>query len=198
MDGEETDKTDEEARESGWVENIAEEPLYVNVLGRRKAKASGDLVSNSHEKRVSGDSVEGEEVMVRELDGGSRMGGGVDGGICIPSLASILEMVLKTAPLVPLKSAVCEDEEENDGNDDDDANLGYLDQITTEIVNHGGVNLIAESDCGLLRDGEDGWVEGNAAEGVIDLFLGQLKGSVEAGGWIRKHFSDPRKGWKLT
>jgi hypothetical protein len=71
LNGEEADKTDEEARESGWVENIAEEPLYVNVLGRRKAKASGDLVGNSHEKRVSSDSVEGEEVVVRELDGGS-------------------------------------------------------------------------------------------------------------------------------
>jgi hypothetical protein len=35
------------------------------------AKMNGDLVGNSHEKRVSSDSVEGEEVVVRELDGGS-------------------------------------------------------------------------------------------------------------------------------
>ena len=139
---------------------------------------------------MSGDPVEGEEVVVRELDGGSGMGDGmvIDSGICVPSLASILEMVLETAPLVPFKSAVCQDEEENGGNDDDDANLGQLDKVTAKVVNHRGINLIAESDRGLLRNGKDRWIERNAVEGVIDLLLGQLKGSVEAANRMRKTF----------
>ena len=105
----------------------------------------------------------------------------IDGGICFPSLASILEVVLETTPLVPFKSGVCKDEEEDDSDDDDRGNLGHLDQVTTEIVNHRDVDLIAEGDRGLLRNGEDGGLEGDAVEGVIDVLLGQLKRSVEAG-----------------
>jgi len=174
LNGEEADDADEEARKSGWVEDVTEEPLGVNVLRRRETKQSGEPVGYPHEKRMSGDSVEGEEVVVRELDGGSRMGGGMvlDSGIRVPSLASVLEVVLEAAPLVPFKSAVCQDEDENDGDDDDDADLGHLDEVTAEIVNHRGVNLIAEGDRGLLRNGTDGWVEGNAVEGVVDLLLG--------------------------
>ena len=183
LNGEEADKADEKARKDGWVENITEEPLGVDVLGRRKTEEGGDLVGNSHEKRVSGDSVEGEEVVVRELDAGSGVGDGmvIDSGIRVPGLASVLEVVLETAPLVPFKNAVCQYEEDNDSDDDDRANLGYLDEVTAEVVNHRGVNLIAESDRGLLRNGEDGWVERNAVERVIDLLLGQLEGSIKAG-----------------
>lgn len=104
---------------------------------------------------MSSDSVESEEVVVRKLDTRSRMGSGrmIDGGIGGPSLASILEVVLEAAPLVPFKSAVSKDEEENDSNDDDDTNLGYLDEVMAEIVNHRCVDLIAESDRGLLGNG---------------------------------------------
>ena len=49
-----------------------------------------------------------------------------------------------------------------------------------DIVNHRGVDLIAEGDRGLLRNGEDRGLEGDAVEGVIDVLLGQLKGGVEA------------------
>jgi len=131
---------------------------------------------------MGSDSVEGEEVVVRELDAGSRMGCVMvmDSGICVPSLASVLEVVLETAPSVPFESTVCKDEEENGGDDDDGANLGHLDKVTAEIINHRGVNPIAESDRGLLGNGEDGRLEGDAAEGVINLLLCQLKGSVEA------------------
>jgi hypothetical protein len=131
---------------------------------------------------MSSDSVEGEEVVVRELDAGSRMGGGrvIDGGIGVPSLASVLEVNLETAPLVPFKSAVCKNEKENDSDDDDGANLGHLNEVTAEIVNHRSVDLIAESDRGLLGNGEDRWPEGDGVEGVVDLLLGQFKGSVEA------------------
>jgi len=131
---------------------------------------------------MSSDSVESEEVVIRELDAGSRMGSGrvIDGGIGGPSLTSVLEVVLKAAPFVPFKSAVCKDEEENDSNNDDDANLGYLDEVTAEIVNHRGVDLIAEGDRGLLGNGEDRGFEGDAVEGVIDILLCQLEGSIEA------------------
>ena len=131
---------------------------------------------------MSGNSVEGEEVVVCELDTRSRMGSGmvIDSGIRVPSLASVLEVVLEAAPLVPFQHTVRKDKDENDSDDDDNTDFGHLDEVTTEIVNHRGVNLIAEGDRGLLRNGKDGWVEGNAIEGVVDLLLGQLEGSVEA------------------
>jgi hypothetical protein len=70
-------------------------------------------------------------------------------------------VVLETAPLVPLESAVSEDEEDDDGDNDDRPNLCQLDEVTTEIVNHGSVDLITESDGGLLSNGEDGRLEGD-------------------------------------
>lgn len=74
---------------------------------------------------MSGDSVESEEVMVRELDAGSQMGGSrvIDSRVGVPSLAGVFEVVLETAPLVPFKSAVGKDEEENGSDDDDRADL---------------------------------------------------------------------------
>lgn len=118
--------------------------------------------------------MEGEEVVVCELDAGGRMSGGraVGSGISVPSLASVFEVVLETAPLVPFKSTVRKDEEENDSDDDDCANLGNLDKVTAEIVNHRGIDLIAEGDRGLLGNGEDGGLERDAVEGVIDILLG--------------------------
>lgn len=128
--------------------------------------------------------MDSEEVVVCELDAGSRMGSGrvIVNGIGFPSLASGLEVVLETAPLVPFKSAVCKDEEENGSDDDDCANLGHLDEVMAEIINHRGVDLITKGDRGLLGNGENGGPEGDAAEGVIDLFLGQLKRGIEAEG----------------
>lgn len=38
MNGEEADGADEEARKNGWVEDVAEEPLDVDVLRRGEAK----------------------------------------------------------------------------------------------------------------------------------------------------------------
>ena len=59
---------------------------------------------------------------------------------------------METAPLVPFQNMVSRD---NDDDDDDDGrpDLRQLHKITTKIVNHGGVNLTAESDGGLLRNG---------------------------------------------
>ena len=107
---------------------------------------------------MGGDSLEDEKVAVRELDGRGRTISGVvmNGRIRVPSLAGILEMFLKTAPLVPFESAICRDEKNDEDDDDDRPNLGHLNKVTTEIVNHGGVNLIAERDGGSLRNGEDG------------------------------------------
>ena len=60
----------------------------------------------------------------------------IDSGIRVPSLTGVFEVVLETAPLVPFKSTVCKDEEENDSDDDDGTNLSHLDKVTAEIVNH--------------------------------------------------------------
>jgi len=176
LNGEETNGADEEAGKSRWMENVTEEPLGVDALRRGKAKQSRDLVGDSHEEGMGSNSVDSEEVVVCELDGGSRM----VGGIGFPSLASGLEVVLETAPLVPFKNAVRKDEDENGSDYDDCANLGHLDKVTAEIVNHRGVDLITKGDRRLLGNGEDGGPEGDAAEGIIDLLLSQLKRSVEA------------------
>lgn len=110
------------------MEDVTEEPSEVNELRGGKAKKSCDLVGDSHEKRVSGDPVEGEKVVVRELDDGSRTGSIVgDSRICVPSLASALEVVLETTPLVPFESAICEDEKDDDNDDDDRGDFRQLD-----------------------------------------------------------------------
>ena len=132
--------------------------------------------------------MEGEKVVVRELDSGGRISSGrvIDSWIVVPSLAGALEVVLETTPLVPLESAVSEDEEDDGSDDDDRPNLCQLDKVTTEIVNHRSVDLITESDGGLLRNGEDGRLERDIVERFCDLLLRQFKGSVEARGSIRK------------
>ena len=181
LNTDETDEADEEARESGWVEDVAEEPLDVNVLGVRKVEKRGHLIGDSHEKRVSSDTVEGEKVVVRERDDGRRASGGIviDSGVGGPSLPDVLEVVLEATPLVPFESAVGKDEEEDDDDDDDGGNLGHLDNVMAEVVDDRGVNLIAESDGGLLGNGEDGLLEGDVVERLSDLLLCQLEGSVE-------------------
>ena len=140
---------------------------------------------------MSSDSVESEEVVVCELDGRDRVGGSmvIDGGVGVPGLASVLKVVLEATPLVPFKNAVGKNKEDDGGDDDDRADFGHLDKVTTEIINHRGVNLIAEGDRGLLGHGEDGGLEGNAIEGIVDFLLGQLKGSVETEGRMRKTVS---------
>ena len=138
--------------------------------------------------------MKGEKVVIRELDGGRGTDHGgvvIDSGIGVPSLSGVLEMILETAPLVPFESAVGKDEEDDDNNEDDGSDFCYLNNVMTEIVDDRGVNLIAESDGGLLRDREDGLIEGDVVEGIGDLLLCQLEGGVEAREWIRK-----RAGWK--
>lgn len=188
LNGKETDEADEETGHGGWVENVAKEPLEVNVLRVRKAQKTRDLIGDPHEKGMSSDSVESEKVVVRELHGGSRTGGGImmDGGIGVPGLADVLEVVLKAAPLVPFESAVGKDEEDHDSDDDDGGNLRDLDDIATEIVDDRGVNLVAERDGGLLRNGQNGLLEGDIVEGAGDLLLCQFEGSVEAGEWMNE------------
>jgi hypothetical protein len=89
-------------------------------------------------------------------------------------------VVLETAPLVPFESAVGTDEEDDENDEEDRGNLRQLDNVVTEVVNDGGVNLIAESDGGLLRNCDDGFAEGDVVEGVSYLLLCQLERGVEA------------------
>ena len=68
---EKTDKADEEAHKGGRAKYAAEEPSDVNVLGGRKAEESRNLIGDFHDQRVDGNPVEGEKVVVHELDTGS-------------------------------------------------------------------------------------------------------------------------------
>lgn len=155
LNGKETDEADEEARKSRWVEDVAEEPLNVNVLRLREAKKGRDPIGDPHEKWVSGDPMEGEKVVVRELDGGIRTSDRimVDSGIGVPGLSDVLEVILETTPLAPFENTVGKDEEDDDDGEDDYGNLCYLDDVMTEVVDDRGVDLIAEGDGGLLRNG---------------------------------------------
>ena len=184
----ETNEADEEARKSGRVEDVTEEPPGVNLLRSRKAKKSSDLIGDSHEKGMSSESVKGEKVVVCELDSrrGTSSGMVIDSRVGVPGLSDVLEVVLETAPLIPFERAVGKDEEEDDNDDDDRGNLSQLDNVTTEIVDDRGVNLIAETDGRLFWNGEDGFPEGNVVECASDILFCQLKGSIEAGERVRK------------
>lgn len=62
-------------------------------------------------------------------------------------------------------------QQEGEDDQDDGTNLGYLDEITAEVINDGSIHVVAEYDIVLLRDGERGLVEGDSIEGIIYILL---------------------------
>jgi hypothetical protein len=90
-------------------------------------------------------------------------------------------VALEAAPLLPLERACAKEEDDRDGDEDDEADLGNFDEVLAKVVHDGRVELVAEDDGVLLRDGQRLFVEGEAGEGVIDVLLEQLKRRVEAG-----------------
>ena len=66
------------------------------------------------------------------------------GRIKHPRLTGSFEISLHTSPLVPNKETIGPNEEESEDNKDDGSNFSCLDQIMSNVVNNGGVELITE------------------------------------------------------
>jgi len=76
-------------------------------------------------------------------------------GVCDPSLASIFQVSLHTAPFVPCQKAVETDEEKGEENNDDNSNLGNFYKVPCNVINDGQINVTAKRETVLLRNGKD-------------------------------------------
>lgn len=93
--------------------------------------------------------------MVRELHVRCTVGlsaGMVYRRIGNPRFPRVSEMVREAAPLVPFEKTVCGEKEEGEGSDYEHPDLGYLDQVTPQVVHDGDIHLSAERDRVLLGD----------------------------------------------
>lgn len=66
------------------------------------------------------------------------------GGIRHPRFASALEMFLHTPPFVPSEEAVETDENERKKDDNNDANLSGLDEVSSDIVNNRRIKVLTK------------------------------------------------------
>jgi hypothetical protein len=89
-------------------------------------------------------------------------------------------MILHASPLVPNKKTMESNEEESEDNKDDDSNPSGFDQVTSNVVDKGGVELIAERKSILIRNRQKGRIEGEASKGIINVLFQEFKGSVDA------------------
>lgn len=71
-------------------------------------------------------------------------------------------MEFHASPFIPLQCAITRKQQQCEKDEYYDANFGRFEQVTTEIVDDGGVQLTAEGEGILFWDGKDGGVEGEA------------------------------------
>lgn len=90
---------------------------------------------------------------------GGRSLGMNDGRVGHPCLAGIFKMGLHAAPFVPSQETVATSKEESNEDEDDDTNLGHLDKVTTQVIDNGEIQVIAECDPRLLRDRHSSRIE---------------------------------------
>lgn len=128
------------------MEDVLEEPAEVDMALWFQAKESRELVRQSRDEWVSGIGPEHEQVVVREANGGRSCVHVVvrDSRVRHPCFTGVLEVLLEGAPFVPLEETVAGKEEEDADDDEDEADLGDLEYIVSEIVDDGGIHVVAE------------------------------------------------------
>ena len=85
--------------------------------------------------------------MIGHEDLGSRGGfaGGVNHGwINKPGLAGVFEVILHAMPLVPSEKTVESNKEQSKEDKNDHSNFCGLDEVVSNIIDNGGIELIAE------------------------------------------------------
>ena len=87
-------------------------------------------------------------------------------------------MPLQAYPPVPSQETVEADEQKGKDENDDDADLGYFDQVPAKFIDEGCVHVATKGYRILCGKWQDIGLERQAGERVIDVFLQQLKRSV--------------------
>ena len=112
------------------------------------------------------------------------------GRISHPCLAGVLEVVLHAAPFVPRQEAVEANQEQRDENENNNSDFGGLDKVPANVVDHGRVEVGAESETVLFGNGQTIGVERNTGKSVVDILFQQLERRVDAEGKVRKAVSN--------
>ena len=128
------------------MENVVEEPPQVDMLGRGHPSSGREDVRILRDEGVFRSDSEHHQIVVTEGDLRSRRRRFCvyQGTIRHPRLTSSFQIVLHTSPLVPNKKTIESNEEESEDNKDDDSNFSCFGQVTSNIVNNGGVEVITK------------------------------------------------------
>ena len=128
------------------MENVVEEPPQVDMLGRGHPSSGCEKVRILCDERMFRSDSEHHQIVVAESDLRSRRRRRrvYQGRIRHPSLTSSFEISLHTSPLVPNEKTIESNEEESEDNKDDDSNFSCFDQVTSNFVNNGGIELITK------------------------------------------------------
>ena len=97
-----------------------------------------------------------------------------------PCLTSVLEVLFKPTPLVPLECTVCSDEKKSQNDDKDDPDLRDFRDVPTQVVNNGRIHVIAEADCLLLWHEQRRAIVAETAKRTVNVSLQVLKWSIDA------------------
>lgn len=112
---------------------------------------------------------------------GRRIPFGIQDGIGYPRLAGSFEMSLHRSPPVPNQETIESSDDDTEANNDVGSISSDIDQVLFKGVDTGGVEVIAECKSIYSRNGENGRIEGEVTESIIDSLFQEYKRSVDSG-----------------
>ena len=150
-----------------------EEPSHVDMLRWGHPSSHCEEARVLRDERVLRTDLEHHQIVIAESDLRSRpRGHGVyKGRIGHPCLTGIFEMVFHTSPFVPNKETMESSEEESEDNKDDNSNFSGLDQVASDVVDKGGVELVTERKSILIRNGQKSRIKRETSEGIINVLF---------------------------
>lgn len=90
-------------------------------------------------------------------------------------------MPLHTPPFVPSEKAVKADKNEGKKDEDNDADLSSLDEVSSDIVNNGCIKFLTKRKSRLFGDRKNTRVEIDAGECIVDILFQEFKWRIETG-----------------
>ena len=153
------------------------------MLGRGHPSSACENVRILRDERMFRSDLEHHQIMVAESDLRSRWRRFrvYQGRIRHPCLTGSFEIFLHTSPLVPNKETIQSNKEESKDNKNDDSNLSCFLQVTSNVVNSGGVEVITEWKSILIWNGQKSRIESEVSKSIINVLFQKFKGSVDAG-----------------
>lgn len=117
-----------------------------------------------------------------DLRGRGGFAGGMDHGwINKPGLTGVFKVFLHATPLVPCEKTVESNKEQSKENENDNSDFCGFDKVVSNIIDDGGIELIAKTQSADFRYWKTFWFEGDASKGIVDVLFQELERSVNAG-----------------